>query len=112
MFPVGTKPNLASTPNTHYKVCSVEVVWAFAKNVPKVPALRSVPGTANWEKTRGPTQNMLEGLQPSWQGSAWGSRRKSWRKLLGEGWMDGWILYSYSSTDLQWIDYVKKASGK
>lgn len=81
-FPVDTKPNLASTANTHYKVCSVEVVWAFAKNVPQVPALRSVPDMANWEKARGPTQNMLEGLQPSWQGSAWGTRRKSWRKLL------------------------------
>lgn len=97
MSPVVTKPNLASTPNTHYQVCSAELVWAFVKNVPQVPASRSVPATANWEKARGPTQNVLEGLQPSRQGSCWGSRRKSGRMLLGmNGWMDGRTLYSYS----------------
>ena len=33
-FPVDTEPNLASILNTHYKVCSVEVVWAFVKKCP------------------------------------------------------------------------------
>lgn len=74
----------------------------FAKNIPQVSAVRSVPGMANWEKARGPTQNMLQGFQPSWQESAWASRRKSWRKFLGK---DGWTLYSYSST----TDIVLKA---
>lgn len=34
LFPVDTEPNLASILNTHYKVCSVEVVWAFVKKCP------------------------------------------------------------------------------
>ena len=79
---------------THITKC---VQWRWfehlLKNVPQV-SVRSVPSMANWEKARGPTQNTLQGLQPSCQGIAWASRRKSCRKLL----KDGSTLYSYSST--------------
>lgn len=40
LFPVDTEPNLASILNTHYKVCSVEVVWAFVKKCPRGARLK------------------------------------------------------------------------
>lgn len=71
-----------------HKLCSAEIIWAFATNVTQMPALRSVPGMANWGKAQGPTQNMLEGLQPSKKESAGNPTGRAagshWVKMNGQ----------------------------
>ncbi|KAK0155439.1 hypothetical protein N1851_002166 [Merluccius polli] len=99
--PGGPRSRTAAPPDREEPV---EVVQAPGKDPPWPPPFGGAPGTANWEKTPGPTQEPLEGLYPPA-----GLETPRWRKLPGirsgmpaasatqtrisgkkmDGWMDG-----------------------